>query len=522
MSAPAASVLLIENDSEDADLIRQRLSEATSTFKVNCVARLADGFEQMRNEPPSVVLLNLDLSDSQGAKTFRALREQAPEIPIVVLSAENDPGLAIAAVQQGVQDVLVKSGLSSSSLERSICYAVERQALLRALEGSRRQQLAFKNRFLSHVSHELRTPLTCIHQYVTLLLDGLAGDMSLEQRDHLSTVLRSVNQLHAMIRDLLEATRIETGKVQLELCCVSIADLIRQSVAMMGPTAREKGIGLEIGLDSRVPLLYADPDRVLEILVNLIDNGIKFTPREGSVLVKACMSDSDLKMVYVSVSDTGRGVSAEAKPLIFDRLYQDPNRVDNHRSGLGLGLYISRELVQMQGGRIWVESEAGTGSTFTFTLPLYSLAHLLTPILIHDGCLRHDVMLVQVELISQSRSLRGGWAGVCCQCFEVLTRCVYLDKDVVLPRTGRGGSEETFFIVASTDLAGANVMMTRICEQMETRTELKRYGGLNVLATPVELPENSGKSNDLLVNQIADRVSEMVIAALERNREKQQ
>ena len=99
-------------------------------------------------------------------------------------------------------------------------YAVERQALLRSLDMSRKQQLEFKNQFLSHVSHELRTPLTCIHQYVTILLDGLAGDISGEQRDHLGTILKSVNQLGAMVHDLLEATRAETGKIQLTLHCV--------------------------------------------------------------------------------------------------------------------------------------------------------------------------------------------------------------------------------------------------------------------------------------------------------------
>jgi len=182
---------------------------------------------------------------------------------------------------------------------------VERQALLRSLEITRKQQLEFKDQFLSHVSHELRTPLTCIHQYVSLIQDGLAGPVSPDQSDHLKIVLKSVNQLRAMIHDLLEATRAETGKMRIEPRCISLGELIRQTVAMMQPTADEKKIGLEIGVDQRLPLVHADPDRVLEVLINLVDNAIKFTPPDGSVLVQACVVEADPGSVYISVTDTG-------------------------------------------------------------------------------------------------------------------------------------------------------------------------------------------------------------------------
>ena len=138
--------------------------------------------------------------------------EKAPNVPIVILSGQDDEALAMKALHQGVQDYLVKGAISSSGLDRAMRYAVERQALLRSLEMSRKQQLEFKNQFLSHVSHELRTPLTCIHQFTTILLDGLAGEVNPEQRDHLKTILKSVNQLGAMVRDLLEASRAESGK----------------------------------------------------------------------------------------------------------------------------------------------------------------------------------------------------------------------------------------------------------------------------------------------------------------------
>ncbi len=518
MDDQTTRVLLIEDNPGDADLIRLRLVEGQSSVKVDCVNRLSDGLASMTIEAPSLVLLDLNLPDSHGAETFRRVMKHAPNTPVVVLSGQDDEALAIKAVHQGVQDYLIKGDVTSKQLERAIRYAVERQALLRSLEISQKQQLEFKNQFLSHVSHELRTPLTCIHQYVTLLLDGLAGPVAPEQGDHLKTVLKSVNQLHAMIRDLLEATRAENGKMRIEPRCIALSELIRQAVAMMRPTAEGKHVGLEIGLDLRIPLVHADPDRVVEVLINLLDNAIKFTPAEGSVVVKACMVETDPETVYVSVSDTGRGISVEAKALIFERLYQDPESVDNNRSGLGLGLFICRELIRLHGGRIWLSSEPGQGSTFTFTLPIYSLAKLLSPVIAYQGSLRPAFVLVRVELTPLSNPPRGNWRETCQQCLETLKRCVYLDKDLVLPPMGTSGPSETFFVVASTDLQHAGIMSTRIREQLENVTGVKEKGTLTISTAPVDVPPaNAGDSLEQQIQTVAGCIMGMVMSSLEKN-----
>lgn len=345
-----ANVLLIEDNPGDADLVRLRFVESKSDVHVNCVPRLSDALACLDVETPMLVLLDLNLPDSHGAETFRRIMQKAPNVPVVILSGQDDEALAMKAVHQGVQDYLVKGDITSKHLERALRYAVERQGLLRASELNRKRQIEFKNQFLSHVSHELRTPLTCIHQYVTLLLDGLAGSMEPEQTDYLKTVLKSVNQLHAMIRDLLEATRADSGKLRVEPRCLNISELMQQAIAMMRPTAAEKHVGLEAGPIQTIPLVYADPDRTLEVFINLIDNGIKFTPEGGSVVVKASMVETDPTAVYVSVSDSGRGIPEESLPRIFERLFQDPNGVDGNRTGLGLGLFIAKEIVTLQGG----------------------------------------------------------------------------------------------------------------------------------------------------------------------------
>jgi signal transduction histidine kinase len=515
MNGQPTHVLLIEDNPGDADLVRLRLVEGSATVDVSCAGRLSEGLASLANNVPSVVLLDLNLPDSHGAETFRKVLEKAPNVPVVILSGNDDEALAAKALHLGVQDYLVKGNITSAHLERSMRYAIERQALLRSLEMSRQQQLEFKNQFLSHVSHELRTPLTCIHQFVTILLDGLAGQVNVEQKDHLRTILKSVNQLGAMVRDLLEASRAESGKLRVEPRCIVIGELIRQAISMMEMIAREKNIGLEAGIDESMPFVYADPDRVLQVLINLIDNGIKFTPADGSVMVKACLAESDPSSVYISVVDTGRGISPEAKALIFERLYQDPHAVDNNRAGLGLGLFIAKEVVELHGGRIWAASELGHGSTFSFTLPLYSLAKLLYPVVTHSGKLRSAFILLRVDLTPQSKRPGPEWRETSLKCRDLLSRCVYLDKDLVLPLMGNPGHEQSFFVVASTDLEHGEVMMTRIREQLAAGTDLRDFGSLKVSATALERPsEDTGKPVAELVAMLADSATQAAKLAL--------
>jgi signal transduction histidine kinase len=511
MKDQSTHVLLIEDNPGDADLVRLRLVEGKNHVAVSCVDRLSDGLASLTKAPPSVVLLDLNLPDCQGAETFRKVLENSPDVPIVILSGQDDEVLAMKALNQGVQDYLVKGSITSSALDRAMRYAVERQALLRSLDMSRKQQLEFKNQFLSHVSHELRTPLTCIYQFVTILLDGLAGPVTADQRDHLDTILRSVNQLGAMVRDLLEASRAESGKVRLEPHCVAISDLVKLGVTMMRSLASEKQVGLEMGIDSRIPFVYGDPDRILEVLINLIDNAIKFTPSGGSVTVQACLAPTDPDFVYLSVADTGCGIDPKAKALIFERMYQDPNSIDNSRKGLGLGLYIAKQLITLHGGRIWVASELGNGSTFSFTLPLYSLAKLLTPVIIHQQKMRDAIVLLKVEVKPRSKPVRGNWKETVQRCLEILQRCVYLDKDLVLPPMTTHGPEQTYFVVASTDMDRVSIMMTRIREQIDKVADLKAACDLSLAAEPIRLPGAACTAPpEKQVQAVAERVTEMV------------
>jgi len=506
-------VLLIEDNPGDADLIRLRLVEASSDLEVSCVNRLSSGIESLAQKTPSVVLLDLNLPDSHGADTYRSLLKKAPTVPIVVLSGLEDELLATKAVHQGVQDYLVKGKFDSKQLARAIHYAIERQALLISLDMSRKQQLQFKDEFLSHVSHELRTPLTSIHQFVTILLDGLAGNIPAEQREHLGTVLGSTNQLLAMIDDLLEATRAESGKLRVELRCISIGDTVIQAVTMLRAAANEKQIRLEMTVDNGLPLVSADPERVLQILLNLIDNSLKFTPAGGSVAVNACLSPQDPAYVCISVTDTGRGVSPESKHLIFERLYQDPNSSSNSRKGLGLGLYIVQELVRLHGGRIWVESQPGHGSVFSFTLPLFSLSKLLAPIVNSQGKWPDPLVLITIEGTPRLQPGLPRRANLRLQCMDILRSCVSPDKDIVLPAlTGEDGSE-IFMVVATADERATDILLKRITGQFQRSTELQSRIEIRVSAHRLRPPQPNSDVPALaqLEQQLAEVINRVSI-----------
>ena len=255
----------------------------------------------------------------------------------------------------------------------------ERKKLDEALEQIRQNQMRFKDEFLSHVSHELRSPLTAIKQFTTILLGGLAGELNPEQREYQQIVLRNIRQLQAMIDDLLEVTRLETGKLTVEPERVSVAIAVTDSFNTLQGSARAKGVTLSYNLPPNLPSANADATRLRQILIILLDNAIKFTPEGGSVIIQARVFHKDPRFLLLEVSDTGIGISPEMGQRIFERLYQVSERTESSRKGLGLGLHICKELVTRQGGEIWAQRRSDSGSVFSFTLPVFSLGNLTTP-----------------------------------------------------------------------------------------------------------------------------------------------
>lgn len=227
-----------------------------------------------------------------------------------------------------------------------------------------------KNEFVSTVSHELRTPMTSIKGYADLMLMGAAGEMSDSQAQFLKVIKSNAERLHMLVNDLLDISRIETGKTALDLRPLDIPQLIDQIVSnhLIGRIHDEgKELKVERQFDPSLPLVNADQRRVAQILTNLLDNAFNYTQENGKVIISAIANG---KHVDVSVQDNGIGISKENQAMIFDRFFRSEDEKVQKVSGTGLGLAIVQSLVEMHGGRLKVDSTLGKGSKFTFNLPV--------------------------------------------------------------------------------------------------------------------------------------------------------
>jgi signal transduction histidine kinase len=383
------------------------------------------------------------------------------------------------------------------------------------LEESRRRQLQVKDQFLSHVSHELRTPLSAIYQFVTILRDGLAGDINDEQREYLNIIYRNIKQLQGMISDLLDATRADAGKLAIDRRQISARAVIRETVQTLTATASAKAISLTAEVPESALLVFADPQRLRQILTNLVENAIKFTPGGGRVRVEAGAYDEDPEFVRISVADTGCGVDPDSLRRIFERLYQE-TKIAESRMGLGLGLFICKELVELHGGRIWVESETGKGTVFHFTLPIVSVTKLLAPLFSDGGRALGQITLLQVEFVpangAHERKLADNARR---QVWNILQSCVTPGKNVLLPGTEGGDEREVFFIVERADQAGGPETIRQIREQLGRYQELENLSvGVNILPTVIANGGPSAGAAGSRVERVVQEIEKLIAASV--------
>lgn len=226
-----------------------------------------------------------------------------------------------------------------------------------------------KQSFLASVSHELRTPLVAIEKSVSLLLSKTTGPITEAQQQFLDISERNLKRLSRLINDLLDLSKLEAGKLDIARASVSVGEVIDEAAASFETWAKTKNITIDKKIDKDLPQVSADRDRLMQVMVNLIGNALKFTPGGGSIFL-AASSDSAKNVVQVSVADTGIGIDKDKLGKIFSKFYQVGERVSSDISGTGIGLSIAKEIVELHGGKIWAESEKDQGAKFIFTLPL--------------------------------------------------------------------------------------------------------------------------------------------------------
>jgi signal transduction histidine kinase len=245
-----------------------------------------------------------------------------------------------------------------------------------AAEKSRQLEEAsqHKSEFLAAMSHELRTPLNAVIGFSEVLIERMVGDLNEKQAEYLQDILASGQHLLSVINDILDLSKVEAGRMELELDTCSLPAALENGVTIVRERAGRHGITLDLQVDPQIGLVEADERKVKQVVFNLLSNAVKFTPDGGRVTVRARLIDG---AVRVAVRDTGIGIAPEDQERIFEEFHQARHArgtagADGSppREGTGLGLALARRFVELHGGRLWVESQLGAGSTFIFTLPL--------------------------------------------------------------------------------------------------------------------------------------------------------
>ncbi len=245
----------------------------------------------------------------------------------------------------------------------------DRQHLLESFIDitERKQVEQMKDEFVSTVSHELRTPLASIIGFTEMLLSGQPGELTPTQREFLDISYQSSQRLLHLVEDLLAVSRIEAGRLQLSFEPLRMERLAASIVEAIKPLAEDKEIALSVESPAQLPSIEGDRNRLEQVINNLLSNAIKFTPEGGRVAITLAREDDHIK---VGVADTGVGIPPDEISLLFQKFSRASSAAERAVEGTGLGLYISKAIVERHGGRIWAESALGKGSTFWFTLPL--------------------------------------------------------------------------------------------------------------------------------------------------------
>lgn len=367
-------LLIVDDDDVDRLAVRRLLRRVRPGAVIEESTDRASAEAAIRAGAFSCVLLDYNIPGTDGLRILEGIRRAGDHVPIIVLTGQGDEELAVTLMKAGASDYLNKNALTAERLDRSLRYALElhraqqeRAQLLEREQRAREEAQAAnraKDEFLATLSHELRTPLNAVLGWTHILRRRPLDDAT---RHALDVIERNATAQARLIDDLLDVSRIITGKLTLRVEPVDLRALSQAALDTLRPAAEAKGVRLDAELEA-VPAFHGDPQRLQQVLWNLLSNAVKFTGGGGEVSMGLA---ADRHAFRITVADTGAGIAPDVLPYVFDRFTQGDSTSTRAQPGLGLGLAIVRYLVELHGGTVSAESQGpGTGATFRVWLPI--------------------------------------------------------------------------------------------------------------------------------------------------------
>lgn len=387
---------------DDEEMVRFVLTEKLGEhgFSVIAVPDGASAVEAFHRDIFDSVLLDLKMPGMDGIETMLEIRKISTDIPIIIVTAYGDIPTAVEAIKLGAYDFVEKPPQISRivvTLKRAMeRRELEREVLKLGIEMNAKSELqaAFeklkeldrlKTDFIASISHELLTPLTSILGFVKVIdkkladavlpvvpLDNTGARKAIEQiRQSVEIITSESSHLSDLVNNVLDLSKLESGDFAWRTGAYRIESVIKAALMELSSEIAQKGLQSAAEVVPSLPEMRGDEQRMVRVLTNLISNAIKFT-EHGSVTVRAGLFPGNSRMMQVSVIDTGIGIAPEDQGKLFKKFHQLGEMLTNKPHGMGLGLRLCKEIVEHHGGRIWVESAVGSGSTFSFTLPIQS------------------------------------------------------------------------------------------------------------------------------------------------------
>lgn len=378
----AINVIALDDEQNILESLQRLLFK--EDFGIFTTADYKEALKVLEKEQIKLVMSDQRMPDITGVEFLKEVKRLYPDVVRILITGHTDIKSAEDAINYGGVYRFINKPWNGEELKGAVRQAIKHYDLI--IENrdffdatkAKNEELEILNRklksmyevqkdFTSTVSHELRTPLASIKSTVDLVLSGAAGDLNADQTKFLTKATSNVDRLSRLINDILDLTKMESGKTELKIEFNDIAKVLDEVVETQGFVAQGKGLYLKHEISQEIPQVPFDVDKMHQVLNNLIGNAIKFTESGGITIYCKYLEESNC--IEIRIQDTGPGIKAEDIDKLFQKFQQIGSAI-KHAGGTGLGLAICKEIVNRHGGKIWVESEEGKGSSFCFILPV--------------------------------------------------------------------------------------------------------------------------------------------------------